>query len=131
MALIFSIKGKKYDLEGYDFSLLDSKDAYSYVLELIDEKSIRTLRELYLKIDVEENTKRLYEYNNMTEQLRKLYNLKIIEENNMTKDEKFIQAEQAAEDFKKYIALKALEPEDLTVNEANLLEKLKQRLITY
>lgn len=123
MSFIFNVKGTDYDLEKYDLSRLNSIDAYLYLLECVDRKSIRTLRELYLKIDVEANTKRLFEYNTFAEKCRNLLKQKLIEAN----DRKVVDGYDGEKDFQRYIELKLNEPEEMTLNEKEIWNTISQQ----
>ena len=123
MSFIVNLKGANYDLENYDLSRLDSIDAYLYLLDCVDRKSIRTLRELYLKIDVEANTKRLFEYNTFAEKCRQLLKQKLIEAN----DRKIIDGYDGEKDFQRYIELKLNEPDELTLNERTIWDTISQQ----
>lgn len=123
MSFIFNVKGTDYDLEKYDLSRLNSIDAYLYLLECVDRKSIRTLRELYLKIDVEANTKRLFEYNTFAEKCRNLLKQKLIEAN----DRKVVDGYDGEKDFQRYIELKLNEPDELTLNEKEIWNTISQQ----
>lgn len=123
MSFIFNVKGTDYDLEKYDLSRLNSIDAYLYLLECVDRKSIRTLRELYLKIDVEANTKRLFEYNTFAEKCRNLLKQKLIEAN----DRKVVDGYDGEKDFQRYIELKLNEPEEMTLNEKAIWDTISQQ----
>lgn len=123
MSFIFNVKGTDYDLEKYDLSRLNSIDAYLYLLECVDRKSIRTLRELYLKIDVEANTKRLFEYNTFAEKCRNLLKQKLIEAN----DRQVVDGYDGEKDFQRYIELKLNEPDELTLNEKEIWNTISQQ----
>lgn len=123
MSFIFNVKGTDYDLEKYDLSRLNSIDAYLYLLDSVDRKSIRTLRELYLKIDVEANTKRLFEYNTFAEKCRNLLKQKLIEAN----DRKVVDGYDGEKDFQRYIELKLNEPEEMTLNEKEIWNTISQQ----
>lgn len=123
MSFIFNVKGTDYDLEKYDLSRLNSIDAYLYLLDSVDRKSIRTLRELYLKIDVEANTKRLFEYNTFAEKCRNLLKQKLIEAN----DRKVVDGYDGEKDFQRYIELKLNEPEEMTLNEKAIWDTISQQ----
>lgn len=123
MSFIFNLKGIDYNLENYDLSRLDSIDAYLYLLDSVDRKSIRTLRELYLKIDVEANTKRLFEYNEFADKCRQLLKQKLIEEN----DRKVVDGYDGEKDFQRYIELKLNEPEEMTLNEKAIWDTISQQ----
>lgn len=123
MSFIFNLKGIDYNLENYDLSRLDNIDAYLYLLDSVDRKSIRTLRELYLKIDVEANTKRLFEYNEFADKCRQLLKQKLIEEN----DRKVVDGYDGEKDFQRYIELKLNEPEEMTLNEKAIWDTISQQ----
>lgn len=123
MSFIFNVKGTDYDLEKYDLSRLNSIDAYLYLLDSVDKKSIRTLRELYLKIDVEANTKRLFEYNTFAEKCRNLLKQKLIEAN----DRQVVDGYDGEKDFQRYIELKLNEPDELTLNEKEIWNTISQQ----